>query len=154
MAKISRKNKRKIWANEKVCIGCKLCEISCIVEHSESKDIISAFKNEKPRPVSRIIVEENRPVTFALQCRHCDDPQCVTACITGAMSKDEKTGAVTHDEERCIGCWMCIMVCPYGGIKRDIDKKKVAAKCDSCPELEIPACVANCPNDALIVLEE
>jgi len=32
--------------------------------------------------------------------------------------------------------------------------KKVVAKCDLCPGLEVPACVANCPNEALVVMEE
>ncbi len=154
MVKKSKKKKRKIQANEEVCIGCKLCEIYCIVEHSKSKDLIKAFKKEFPRALSRVIVEENKPVTFALQCRHCDDPECVKACITGAMSKDPKTGAVVHDPEKCVGCWMCIMVCPYGGIKRDKNEGKIASKCDLCLELDVPACVENCPNAALIVVEE
>ena len=44
------------------------------------------------------------------------------------------------------------MVCPYGAIKMD-KQGKVVAKCDFCSELEEPACVANCPNQALIVKE-
>lgn len=68
------------------------------------------------------------------------------------MKKDEETGLVTHDPEKCIGCWTCIMVCPYGAIKRDASGK-VVSKCDLCAELEIPACVANCPNGALVYKE-
>ena len=44
------------------------------------------------------------------------------------------------------------MVCPYGAIKPDAEGK-VVAKCDLCPNLEVPACVANCPNEALIYEE-
>lgn len=146
--------KRKIIANEKVCIGCKLCEVSCIVAHSKSKDIVRAFNEETPRALSRILVEESRPLTFALQCRHCEDPVCVSACITGAMHKDPETGAVLHNKEQCVGCWMCVMVCPYGGIQRDERTKKAASKCDLCLELDEPACVAACPNEALIIIEE
>ena len=40
------------------------------------------------------------------------------------------------------------MVCPYGAIKMDV-QGKVVAKCDACIELDILACVANCPNGAL-----
>lgn len=151
---VTKLKKRKIRAREEVCIGCRLCEIYCIVQHSKSKDILKAFKEEFPRALSRIVVEENKPITFALQCRHCDDPPCVKACITGAMAEDEITGAVKHDPERCIGCWMCIMVCPYGVIQRDLAEKKIASKCDLCLELDVPACVANCPNEALIIVEE
>jgi anaerobic carbon-monoxide dehydrogenase iron sulfur subunit len=35
-----------------------------------------------------------------------------------------------------------------------MDKEnKVAAKCDLCQGLSEPACVANCPNGALIIRE-
>jgi carbon-monoxide dehydrogenase iron sulfur subunit len=46
--------------------------------------------------------------------------------MTGAMSRDEKTGAVLHDQEKCVGCWMCVMVCPFGVTKPDHEKHKIA----------------------------
>lgn len=141
----------RIYPNEEVCIGCRLCEIHCIVQHSKSRNIIKAFKGEQ-RPHKRVEVEEEGHVSFALQCRHCDEAPCVTACLSGAMSKDPKTGAVTNDPERCIGCWTCILVCPYGAIHRAEDGH-VAGKCDLCPDCEVPACVANCPNEALVMEE-
>ncbi|PIU63889.1 MAG: 4Fe-4S ferredoxin [Armatimonadetes bacterium CG07_land_8_20_14_0_80_40_9] len=140
---------KRIWVKEEVCIGCRLCEIHCLVQHSRTKKIIKAFKEEYPRPLSRVLVEERGPLSFALQCRHCDDAPCVSACITGAMQRDEKTGAIINDPDRCIGCWTCIMVCPYGAILRDEEGKKIASKCDLCPDEEIPVCVLNCPNEAL-----
>ena len=97
-------------------------------------------------------LEVNKPVSFAIQCRHCEDAPCVTACLSSAMKKDEETGLVTHDPEKCIGCWTCIMVCPFGAIKMD-SSGKVVSKCDLCAELEVPACVANCPNGALVYKE-
>ena len=140
---------KRIYVKEEVCIGCRLCEIHCLVQHSRTKKIIKAFKEEYPRPLSRVLVEERGPLSFALQCRHCDDAPCVSACITGAMQRDEKTGAIINDPDRCIGCWTCIMVCPYGAILRDEEGKKIASKCDLCPDEEIPVCVLNCPNEAL-----
>jgi len=68
------------------------------------------------------------------------------------MTQDKKTGQVVHDTEKCIGCWTCIMVCPYGAIKPDTSSK-IIAKCDLCPNLDVPICVANCPNEALICEE-
>ena len=59
---------------------------------------------------------------------------------------------ITFNSEKCIGCWTCIMVCPYGAIKMDVSRK-VVAKCDLCSELGEPECVANCPNGALICKE-
>jgi Fe-S-cluster-containing hydrogenase component 2 len=45
-----------------------------------------------------------------------------------------------------------MMVCPLGAIKQDKEHKKML-KCDFCHGEEIPACVANCPNEALFCLE-
>ena len=145
---------RRILANEEVCIGCRLCEIWCQVQHSESKDIIRAFKKEKNRPMARLRVEEKEASSFGLQCRNCEEPDCVYSCISGAMYIDEETGTVQHDPEKCVGCWTCIMVCHRGAILRDEREKRIAAKCDMCTALEVPACVAHCPNEALILEEE
>jgi len=143
---------KRIIANEEVCMGCGLCEVYCTVQHSKSKDIVKAYNRETPRPISRVRLEANRPVSFAIQCRHCEDAPCVTACLSGAMTRDEETGLVTHNKEKCMGCWTCVMVCPYGALKMDISDK-VVAKCDLCQELDTPACVANCPNNALTIKE-
>ncbi len=140
---------KKIYIREEYCIGCRLCEIHCLVEHSKSKKILKAFKEEFPRALPRILVEEEGYLSFAVQCRHCEEAPCIEACISGAMYRDKATEAVLCDEDRCFGCWMCIMVCPLGVIKRDGEKKKIASKCDMCYEKEIPVCVANCPNEAL-----
>jgi carbon-monoxide dehydrogenase iron sulfur subunit len=140
---------KRIHVHEEYCIGCRLCEIHCLVQHSKSRKILKAFKEEFPRAVSRVLVEEQGYLSFALQCRHCEEAPCLEACITGAMQRDKRTGAVLCDEERCVGCWMCIMVCPFGVIKRDLESKKVASKCDLCLGEEVPVCVQNCPNEAL-----
>ena len=143
-------NMKRIYIKEQVCIGCGLCRVYCQTEHSHSKDIIKAFKRETSRPLPRICVERKAEVSFAVQCRHCTEPWCVYACLTGAMYKDPATGVVIVAADKCIGCWTCIIACPYGALSRDMANHRVA-KCDLCPERAIPACVANCPNEALIV---
>ncbi|MFO7928687.1 MAG: 4Fe-4S dicluster domain-containing protein [Candidatus Humimicrobiaceae bacterium] len=140
---------KKIFIKEEYCIGCRLCEIHCQVKHSKSKKIIKAFKEEQGELMPRILVEEIGHNSFAIQCRHCVDAPCVTACISGAMKKNENTGVVTCDQDKCVGCWSCIMVCPYGVIKRNLTEKKIASKCELCEDEEIPICVKNCPNEAL-----
>ncbi len=135
-------------------MGCRLCEVHCLVRHSRSKEIIKAYKGEYPKPQSRLIVEEKGYLSFALQCRHCEDAPCLGACITGAMYRDKKTGAVLCNQDKCVGCWMCIMACPFGVIRRSRDAKKVASKCDLCLGEDIPVCVKNCPNEALILKTE
>jgi len=61
------------------------------------------------------------------------------------------------DTQKCMGCWTCILACPNGALTRDNGDKngnKVVAKCDLCPGLDVPACVANCPNEALVFVED
>ncbi len=74
------------------------------------------------------------------------------ACIAGAIRKNSTTGVVTIDEQRCIGCWTCIMVCPFGAVASS-GKREVAYKCDGCEESEEMACVEACPTGALLYCE-
>jgi len=141
---------KRIFIKEEACIGCGLCQVYCQTEHSQSKDIIKAFKKESPRPLPRIRIETRENISFAIQCRQCTEPWCVYSCLTGAMHNDPVSGLITVDAERCIGCWTCIVACPYGALTKDVNSKTVA-KCDLCPGRDIPACVANCPNEALVL---
>lgn len=143
---------RRIYIKEQACIGCHLCEVYCRVTHSRSKDLIKAFKREFPQPLPRLSVEERKPVSFSVRCQHCDKPPCIYACLTGALQRDAESGLVTVDEERCIGCWTCILVCPFGAIRQDMHQGKIA-KCDLCAGEAVPVCVANCPNEALVYVE-
>lgn len=144
---------RRIYINEDLCMGCGLCQVFCTTEHSSSKNVIKAYKKEIPTPIARLRVERKGEVSLSLQCRQCDQPWCVYSCLTGALQKDPTSGVVTVDHNKCMGCWTCLLSCPSGGIIRDKDRN-VAAKCDFCPGREVPACVANCPNEALMVVEE
>ncbi|MDY6967887.1 MAG: 4Fe-4S dicluster domain-containing protein [Spirochaetota bacterium] len=137
-----------IFVDIERCTGCKSCEIYCAVQHSESKQIFSAVF-EDPLPSERIKVETFEESPIPIQCRHCDESPCVDACPSGALSSDAETGIVSLEEERCIGCWMCAMVCPFGAIipRRD---SKLILKCDRCPDLDQPACVNACPTNALV----
>ena len=143
---------KKVYIKEEVCIGCGLCEVHCRLQHSKTKDILKAFKNGS-RPISLARVERNQPISFSVQCRHCEEPSCVYACITGALTRDPHSGIVTVDAEKCIGCWTCILACPFGIIKQDKSRKRIA-KCDLCLGQGVPACVANCPNEALVYAEQ
>lgn len=143
--------RKRVVFKEEVCIGCHLCEIHCITAHSRYPgNVLKAFKLDKARPVARVVVEEKGYLSFALSCRQCEEPECVKSCLTGALSIDSSAGTVTVDEERCIGCWTCIVACPYGAIHPSNGERRAAAKCDLCRGLPGgPACVAHCPNEAL-----
>jgi anaerobic carbon-monoxide dehydrogenase iron sulfur subunit len=140
---------RKIYIKESACIGCRLCEVYCRLEHSRSDDLVKAFKRESPSAISRCLVEVNKPVSLSVRCRSCEDAPCVRACLTGALQRDPITGIVAVDEEKCIGCWTCILSCPFGAVRRDTQLGKII-KCDLCGDKEIPVCVSNCPNEALV----
>lgn len=147
---------KRIYCQIEQCLGCKSCEIACAIEHSESKTLVGAIQEES-MPNSRIHVEmiDDGGTAYhyrniAVQCRHCDDSACVEACISGAIRKNDSVGDVEIDEEKCVGCWSCIMVCPFGAIVKNHHR---AMKCDLCPDREIPACVEACSTHALVYCE-
>ena len=139
---------KRIFFQEEFCMGCGLCSVYCKVQHSVTKDVIKAYKKENPEPMSRLRVEKAKPVSFPIQCRHCENAPCVNACLSGAMFVEEKTGIVGHNAKKCLGCWTCVMVCPFGTVVMDLSNN-IVKKCDLCENLEVPSCVANCPNEAL-----
>lgn len=125
------------------------------MEHSASKDLAAAVA-EDPSPVHRVRVravdEKGQTVrlrSVALQCRQCEDPACAAACIAGGITRDEETGVVRFTPEKCVGCWSCTMVCPYGAVVR-VSEHGQAVKCDRCPDRDTPACVIACPTRALV----
>ena len=84
----------RIKIDRSKCIGCLTCVTACVVSHeTDSGDA------------------RNR-VVIPIFCRHCERPECVYTCMTGAMSKNPETGYVDYHKERCASCYMCIMSCP------------------------------------------
>lgn len=149
---------KRIYALETWCIDCKRCEVACKTSHSASKDTVKALLHEDPAPIARVRVEGTAQLSIAVNCRHCDDPACVRGCISGAMRKDPMTGVVTCDQRKCVGCRTCVSMCPYGCVSvAHHGAREVAFKCDLCGDgfgqPGDPACVAACPNRALIYVE-
>ena len=136
------------YYNKNNCIGCKVCQIAC-------KDINGLEVGTDLRHVEYI--EEGKypnPKFYyiSMSCNHCESPACVPVCPVKALTKDEKTGLVLQDQEKCIGCRACENACPYGAIQY-IEAKGKTAKCDGCYKLvkkgEKPACVAGCVTRTL-----
>lgn len=114
---------KKIFLKEDVCVGCYLCEVYCVYVYFKYKKLnvkVYEFvkfyiKYKDLKLILRILVEEKSGIwiIFVLQCRYCDDVLCIKVCIIGVMKRFED-GRIVCDEEKCVGCWLCIMVCLYG----------------------------------------
>ena len=145
-----------IVVNIEKCQACKSCEIACAVAHSKSKVLEEAMA-ESPKPQRRVTVEPADEFAVPLQCRHCENAPCIAVCPTKAIYRPNPEGPVLIDQDRCIGCKFCIMVCPFGVINISIDGTAVL-KCDLCIERtkigEQPACVKACPTKALKLADE
>lgn len=140
---------KRVYADEKWCLGCHLCEYNCAFANSGVSDMVKALKGKIISP--RVHIEGKDKITYAVSCRHCDDAICVKSCISGALSKEG--GVVKIDKNKCIGCLTCILVCPYGALSQS--ETGAVQKCELCLENSCgsPACVSGCPNGALVYEE-
>lgn len=136
-----------IYVDIDKCIECYACEVACKQEHSLSVGprLIRVVK------VERLADGRVERVSAPMACAHCGDAPCIDACPTKALRRKEKTGAVEVNQERCIGCRMCVIACPFGAPQFESKGKMV--KCDLCPDRiarkEKPACVSACTTEAL-----
>lgn len=75
-------------------------------------------------------------------------------CKTGAITKEDKFGAVLVDQSKCNGCRACFNACPYGSPQFASDNKdEKMSKCTMCVdrlnEGQLPVCVRSCSMRAL-----
>ncbi len=130
--------------NPDLCTGCNLCASACSVRKW------GACEPKK----AAITIHQDLFERFEGQriCRHCEDPKCLEACMNNCIAKDPETGRIIHDSSRCVGCWMCLMVCPFGAIGMGgVNEKgtRVAILCDLCEGEERPLCATVCPTGAI-----
>lgn len=133
-------NRFILTAPEK-CIGCRTCEVACMMSH-QSSATPEAF-------TSRIRVVKGGTFTTAVGCHQCEDAPCANVCPTGAIHR--AAGAWLVEQARCIGCKSCMVACPFGAMQvRVVGDRVQALKCDLCMLREGgPACVEACPTHAL-----
>jgi Ni/Fe-hydrogenase subunit HybB-like protein/Fe-S-cluster-containing dehydrogenase component len=95
-----------------------------------------------------------KPVYAKINCLHCNHAACVSACIVGALHKQEN-GAVTYDAWKCIGCRYCMVACPFQIPTYEYDNVLTprVRKCEFCAgrlgEGKLPGCVEACPKQAM-----
>jgi carbon-monoxide dehydrogenase iron sulfur subunit len=116
-------NLDKILIQPDLCDGCKDCEETC----------------GKLYGTSRISVREIDGSFYPIICQQCEDAPCKMICPTDAMDLEVNA-------EKCIGCGLCMMVCPFGSINLH-DRK--AHKCNLCPDRDTPACITACSKRAI-----
>ncbi len=122
------------------CTGCRSCEIACSTVKENEVNV------EKSR--IRIIPFYEEYFYYPNVCLQCDTPYCALPCPTLAIEKDENTGIVRLKEDRCVGCKMCIISCPFGATSFLFrNGRGKAVKCDLCEG--DPVCVKVCKYDAL-----
>jgi Fe-S-cluster-containing dehydrogenase component len=142
------------------CVGCQSCELSCAETNHlpEPEDYPEAGivrkTSENCRTVINLYETSKGPVYVKRQCMHCNDPACAAACLTQAMKKTEE-GPVIWRDEKCMGCRYCMISCPFDMPRFDYNSANPnITKCTMCFERQqegkIPACVENCPAEALM----
>jgi anaerobic dimethyl sulfoxide reductase subunit B (iron-sulfur subunit) len=130
------------------CSGCLACVVACMDQNDIAED---------GRSFRQVVKVERGAYPFAeifsvsLACFHCSDAPCMIVCPKGAISRQTDLGVVEVNEDLCIGCRACAMVCPFGAPQfRPGEKMK---KCNFCigrvdHGME-PACVRTCTTRAL-----
>ena len=90
------------------CIGCGTCKHVCsqlspVPPDANWREIVEQTIKTNPG-VKRFFVPTS--------CMHCENPPCLDVCPSKA-TKRRKDGIVYIDPDRCIGCYACIVACPY-----------------------------------------
>ena len=127
---------RYIYTEFQRCIQCQGCEVACQREHDGQANV-------------NVVVIENR-FAVPIACRHCYQAACALVCPNDALESNGEE--VIFNPEKCTGCKLCLLACPFGAMGFN-STAKVAAKCDLCEVRRSnggePACVVTCPSRAL-----
>jgi Fe-S-cluster-containing dehydrogenase component len=152
------------------CIGCRKCEAACnkVNELPAPKRPFDDLKvlETKRRTDAKTYTVVNRyenvpgaagPVFRKIQCNHCLEPACASACFVQAFKKTRQ-GAVVYDSSVCVGCRYCMIACPFEIPAYEYDEPLTprVMKCTMChPQIAsgkqaVPGCVGACPKEALV----
>ena len=129
---------KMLMINADKCTGCHNCELACSMFHQGD------FSPGTSRV--HVFTWEVEGFSVPMMCQHCRDAPCVSVCTPVALTRDPDTGWVNLDEDKCIGCKMCVQACPFGDAIWDEKLKKIL-KCDNCGG--DPQCAKFCPTQAI-----
>ena len=121
------------------CTACRTCELACSFRHH--------LQFNPAKSNIHVSVYTNEATYVPLACFQCDEPFCMEVCPTGAIAEATVEGArvVRVDRDRCVGCKMCTLACPFGAIA--YLEEGYVQKCELCDGQ--PECVTFCPTEAL-----
>ena len=94
----------------KRCAGCGACVVACQLQNNQSPGVSwvkldTVEWGEEAGEAGRAYLPH--------ACMHCDNPECVAVCPTGASQKLDD-GVVVVEYDACIACGYCMSACPYG----------------------------------------
>lgn len=141
---------RFIIADAHNCIGCRACEVACVMSHNMGN---YPENTEDFHPRIKVVKDIDHPL--AVLCHQCEEAPCAKVCPTHALVRHDE--CIQLVEERCIGCKSCALACPFGVLDIVSENKPgdsctrvIASKCDLCAGNDKgPACVNACPTQAL-----
>ncbi len=131
-------SQRVLIVDSKACRGCRICELIC------SMTKVGAFNPKWSR--IHVVRDEWNGLYVPVMCIQCDPPVCSAVCPSRAITRDELTGAMIVDEDKCTQCNLCVRTCPVGAIQ--INDKKIPYVCDLCGGK--PKCLEWCPIPGVI----
>jgi len=134
------------------CVGCERCKDACVKTNHVPPYGYRTTILEIERAISP---DQTERIFMPVLCNHCNRPPCVRVCPTRATYKDKKTGIVTMDYKKCIGCKTCMAACPYNA-RYFKEENRAVDKCNFCFDtrlskgLKDTACVEACPADVRV----
>jgi molybdopterin-containing oxidoreductase family iron-sulfur binding subunit len=88
------------------CDGCKDCTVAC----QDTHELPKTFEWIK---VFEVKDKQGRGYFMPRPCMQCESAPCLRVCPVAATFKTDE-GVILVDQDRCIGCRMCMAACPYG----------------------------------------
>jgi Fe-S-cluster-containing dehydrogenase component/CRP-like cAMP-binding protein len=95
-----------------LCVRCGNCSMACHRTHGHSRLVrrgVHITRLQKPS------LSAAQSVLSPEVCMHCQDPECLTGCPTGAIER-LSSGQIDINTPTCIGCGDCATQCPYDAI--------------------------------------
>ncbi len=92
--------KSLIIVNPADCIGCRTCEVACVVAHPSEQELNADIF------LPRLKVQRLDSISAPVMCHQCENAPCVGACPVGALTMGEQV--VQANSARCIGCQSCV----------------------------------------------